>query len=425
MPTGVQQNVVALELEKVREKVPITFERENIFLNWLEERGEAVTVSGRLMRLPLQLVPGGQAQAFNPDGGDMGRGSFTGYDVAQVTPQFFDFCIEYSKLLMWATNQPQKAVANAVQREMDNAQKQFPSFLDKICQTSGNGVIGTITSVSGQVLTMAVPYGAALVFDNQTVQVYDTTLTINRGPFRVGNHDQIIAQTITADPATPLPAGTVATDVLVYAGLSGASPVGIFGIKYHHNNATTGTWLNLNRATYPTQLRTNRVNGGSGALVPQLPRLAINFILKSLGSNESRDKLQPTKMVGYWAVEQRAAWENLAITTSTVIKESGGGRATQYDALFADLQVSGMRMKVSANADQTRIDFFDLSHWGRAVMVPMGLHDVGGNTTWPVYGASGGLSSAELFYLVYGFQIWMDNPRSGAYIDALARPAGY
>jgi hypothetical protein len=24
-----------------------------------------------------------------------------------------------------------------------------------------------------------------------------------------------------------------------------------YGIKYHQNNATTGTWLNLNRATYP------------------------------------------------------------------------------------------------------------------------------------------------------------------------------
>jgi hypothetical protein len=426
MPTGVQQNVVALELEKVRDKVPITFERENIFLNWLEERGEAVTVSGRLMRLPLQLVPGGQAQAFNPDGGDMGRGSFTGYDVAQITPKFYDFCIEYSKLLMWATNQPQKAVANAVQREMENANKQFAAFLDKISQTSGNGVIGTVSSVSGQVLTMSVPYGAALVYDNQTVQVYDTTLTTNRGSFRVGNHDQVIAQTITADPSTPLPVGTVATDVIVYAGLSGASPVGIFGIKYHHNNATTGTWLNLNRATYPTQLRTNRVNGGNGALVPQFPRLAFNFILKSLGSNESRGNLnKPGKLTAYWNVEQRAAWENLAITTSTVVKEGAGGRANQYDGLFSDLQLSGVPAKISANADQTRIDFFDLSHWGRAVMLPMGLHDVGGNTTWPVYGASGGLSAAELFYLVTGFEIWMDNPRSGAYIDALNRPAGY
>lgn len=426
MPGGVQANVVALELEKVREKVPLTFERENILLNMIEERGEAVTVSGRLMRLPLQLIPGGQAQAFNPDGGDMGRGSFTGYDVAQVTPKFYDFAIEYSKLLMWATKQPQQAVANAVQREMENANKQFATFMDKIFQTSGNGVIGTIASVAGQVLTMSVPFGAALVFDNQTVQVYDTTLTTNRGSFRVGSHDQIVAQSITADPSTPLPAGTVATDVLVYAGLGGAQPVGILGLKYHHNNATTGTWLNLNRATYPFQLRTNRVNGNNSALTPQIPRLAYNFIRKSLGSNEGRDKRKPSKLIAYMNVEQEAAWENLAITTSTIVKEGAGGRADSYDGLFSgNLTMSGVPIKTSVNADQTRIDFLDLSHWGRAVMLPMGLHDVGGNTVWPVYGASGGLSAAELFYLVYGMEPWIDSPRSGAFSDNLARPSGY
>lgn len=426
MPTGFQSNVVALELEKVREKVPIMFEREDILLNMVEERGESVTVSGRLMRLPLQLIPGGQAQAFNPDGGDMGRGSFTQYDVAQVTPKFYDFAIEYSKLLMWATKQPQQAVANAVQREMENANKQFATFLDKIFQTSGNGVIGTIASVSGQTLTMSVPFGAALVYDNQTVQVYDATLTTNRGNFRVYSHDQIISQTITADPSTALPAGTVATDVLVYAGLSGSQPVGMLGLKYHQNNAVTGTWLNLNRATYPFQLRTNRVNGNNSALTPQIPRLAYNFIRKSLGSNEGRDKRKPSKLIAYMNVEQEAAWENLAITTSTIVKEGAGGRADAYDGLFSStLTMSGVPMKTSVNADQTRIDFLDLGHWGRAVMVPMGLHDVGGNTVWPVYGASGGLSAAELFYLVYGFEPWVDNPRAGSYSDNLARPSGY
>jgi hypothetical protein len=428
MPAGLQQNVVALELEKVRDKVPITFEREDILLNMIEERGESVVVSGRLMRLPLQLIPGGQGQAFNPDAGDMGRGSFTGYDVAQITPKFYSFAIEYSKLLMWATNQPQKAVANAVQREMENATKQFATFLDKLFQTSGNGVIGTIApgGVAGQTLTMAVPFGAALVYDNQTVQVYDTTLTINRGSFRVGSHDQVIGQTITADPTTPLPGGTIAGDVLVYAGLAGAQPAGMLGLKYHQNNATTGTWLNLNRATYPFQLRTNRVNGGAGALVPQFYRLAYNFIRKSLGSNESRGNRNPSKLIAYMNVEQEAAWENLAITTSTVIKEGAGGRANQYDGLFSgNLQASGVPFKTSTNADQTRIDILDLSHWGRAVMLPVGLVDWGGQTTWPIYAASGGLSAAEIFYLATGFEPWVDSPRHGAFVDNLSRPSGY
>ena len=45
------------------------------------------------------------------------------------------------------------------------------------------------------------------------------------------------------------PGGLANGDVIVHDGLSGAQPVSLFGIKYHQNVATTGTWLNLNRAT--------------------------------------------------------------------------------------------------------------------------------------------------------------------------------
>ncbi len=64
---------------------------------------------------------------------------------------------------------------------------------------------------------MTVPSGAALVYVGQTIQVYDTTLTTNRGSCNVVAADPITAQTITVDS---LPAGTVATDVIVHDGLS-------------------------------------------------------------------------------------------------------------------------------------------------------------------------------------------------------------
>ena len=89
-------------------------------------------------------------------------------------------------------------------------------------QTAGNGVLGTISSVSGTTLTMNTPPGAALVYVGQTIQVYDTTLTTNRGSCNVVSADPISpTQTITVDS---LPAGTIATDVIVHDGLSGAQP---------------------------------------------------------------------------------------------------------------------------------------------------------------------------------------------------------
>src|SRR6266850_1558961 len=371
MPAQANANVVALQLEKVRDKVPLLYERDDILLIMIQQRGDVEKVSSRNMRLPLQVNPGGKAGSYNADGGDLGRGSGTAYDVAQVSPIFFRFAIEITKLVEYATNGRERAVENAAKREVANGMKQFRAFLDKLMQTAGNGVLGTINSIASTTFTMAVPGGA------------------------------------------------VANDVIVHDGLSGAQPVSLFGIKYHHNAATTGTWLNLNRATYPVQLQTPRVNAGNAALTPSNVRLAINKVRKSLGINHV------SKLIAYMAVEQEHAWENLGITVSQIIKEGGNGDGNDLDLLFSGRKtMSGIPIKYSANADQTRVDFLDLSHWGRAVLKDIDFYEVNGNTVFPIYGASGGLAASFIFYFDTAFQVWDDSPRTGAFIDTLARPSG-
>src|SRR5208283_3171765 len=334
---------------------------------------------------------------------------------------FFRFAIEITKLVEYATTGRERAIENAAKREVANGMKQFRSFLDKLIQTAGNGVLGTISAVNGTTFTMTVPYGAALVYPGQTIQIYDTTLTTNRNiaasvTTNVVTADPITTQQITVDN---VPTGTVATDVIVHDGLSGAQPVSLYGIKYHQNNATTGTWLNLNRTTYPIQLATPRVNAGNAALTPANVRLAINKVRKSLGINHL------SKLIAYMAVEQEHAWENLGITVSSIIKE-GGGNANDLDLLFTGRKtMSGIPIKSSVNADQTRVDFLDLAHWGRAVLKDIDFYEVNGNTVFPIYGASGGLAASYIFYFDTSFQLFSDSPRSGAYIDTLARPSGY
>ena len=206
----------------------------------------------------------------------------------------------------------------------------------------------------------------------------------------------------------------------MHDGLSGAQPVSLFGIKYHQNAATTGTWLNLNRATYPVQLQTPRVNAGNAALTPSNVRLAINKVRKSLGINHV------AKLIAYMAVEQEHAWENLGITVSQIIKEGGNSDGNDLDLLFSGRKtMSGIPIKSSVNADQTRVDFLDLSHWGRAVLKDIDFYEVNGNTVFPIYGASGGLAASYIFYFDTAFQVWDDSPRTGAFIDTLARPSGY
>lgn len=420
MPAMSNSQTIAVQLEKVRDKVPLLYERDDVLLSMIQQRGDVEKVSSRAMRLPLQVNPGGKAGSYNADGGDLGRGSGTAYDVATISPVFYRFAVEITKLVEYATNAREKAVENAAKKEVANGMKQFRAFLDKLIQTAGNGVLGSIATggITGTTFTMNVPSGAALVYVGQTIQIYDSTLTTNRGTANVVACDPITAQTITVDV---VPAGTVAGDLLVHDGLSGAQPVSLFGIKYHQNNATTGTWMNLNRATYPVQLATPRVNGGNAALTPANVRLAINKVRKSLGIN------QVGKLIAYTSVEQEHAWENLGISISQIIKEGGATSGNgDLDLLFTGRKtMSGVPIKSSVNADQTRVDFLDLSHWGRAVMKDIDFFEIGGQTVFPIYGASGGLAASYIFYFDTGFQVFDDSPRSGAYIDALARPTGY
>jgi len=420
---------VALQLEKVRDKLPLLYERDDILLTMIQQRGDVERVSSRNMRLPLQIRPGGKAGLANLDGGDLGRGSGTTYDVAQVSPIFFRHAVQITKLVEYSTNAPEKAIENAAKREIKNAMGQFRAFLDKLMQTNGNGVLGTVGSIvttglpSGVAaqINLTTPPGAALFYYNQTIQFYDTTLTTNRNIA-----GSVTSNVVQVDPFNKfiqidaIPAGVVAGDAVVHDGLTGAQPVSLFGVPYHQTNATTGTWLNLNRATYPVELTTPHVAGNNAAITPGVVRLAINKVRKALGTN------QVGKLVAYTALEQENAWEQLGISISQIIKEGAGGRASDLDLLFTgELTMAGVPIKSSINANQARVDFLDLSHWGRAVMQEIDFYDVGGQTVFPIYGASGGLAAAYIFYFVTGFQVWNESPRSGAYIDSLAIPTGY
>src|SRR6185437_10256514 len=114
------------------------------------------------------------------------------------------------------------------------------------------------------------------------VQVYDSTLTTNRGTATVTAVTKSLggAQTITV---SAVPAGTVATDVLVVDGVSGAAPTFIYGIPYHHNTATTGTWMGISRAN-PYAVA-NGINANNAALTLPPVRLAYNQIRQAVGAD--------------------------------------------------------------------------------------------------------------------------------------------
>jgi hypothetical protein len=405
--------VVALQLEKVRPKLPILYERDDTFFSLIQKR-DVERVSTRTARIPLQVQPGGAFGYASFDGGDLGRGSGTSYDYAQITPVGIRFAVEITKLVEYATDASDKAVENAAKRNVADAMKQFRRDIDASLQTAGNGVFGTVASVAGSVITLNnTPFGARLLHENQVVQVYDATLATNRGSCTITAVTKSLGgpQTIAV---SAVPAGTVATDVIVVDGVSGASPTFLYGIPYHHSTSTSGTWMGISRAN-PYAVA-NGVNAASANLTLPVVRLAYNQVRQAIGADALGNLL--------WHAHpsQVAAYEALGFAITEVMTQ---GQTGDLDLLFKNKTLGGVKIKENIHADTTRMDLINTETWGRVEWLPIDYYEVGGTTVFPVYGASGGIAASYLFYLVTGVQFFIDNPRAVSSVTGLTLPAGY
>ena len=414
----VESQVAALELEKVLPKIRVLFERDDKFYANIKKR-DVEKISNRQMRVPLELRPGGSFQYFNPDGGDLGRGGGPTFDKAVLNSVFLSENIEYTKLTQWATDDARKAVVNSVRRLTATALDEMRRQLDSQMMQAGDGVIGTVTSDApaggSNVISLTTDgFGARLMRFGQKVQVWDTTLTTNRGSGTITQWD-VENKVISL---TPQVAGVLPTDKIVTDGLaSPASLPALFGVPYHHSNASTGTWLGFSRSTTP-EIRANRVNAGASALTLPLPRLAMNKIGNRVGmenSFEPRAWLHPC---------QQQAYEEIGQLVSIIQKASKEEGLNMYFG-GNNMQLAGAGVSPSYSWDKTRIDFVVNEVWGRAEILPIGFYTTDGRKIFEIRGASGGVAAAEIFYMVVGMQTFVSNPAACSYIDQLAVPVGY
>jgi hypothetical protein len=412
-----ERQVAALELEKVQKKITTLFERDDKFHSTIKKR-PVEKISNRLMRIPLEIRPGGNFQYFDPNGGDLGRGGGPTWDKATVQCVFMSENIEYTKLAEWATDDSGKSVVNAVRDMTAKAFDELRRQLDAQLMQSGTGVIGTITSVStsGGVDTYTCTtdgFGVRLMRFGQTVQVFDATLVTNRGSGSISMYDVENNQV----SVTPAIAGAVATDLIVVNGISApASIPGLLGVPYHDSNASTGTWLGFNRATTP-EIRASAVDGNNAALTLPLPRLAINKIGNRLGQDNG---IAP---VAWMHPCQAQAYEEIGQLVSIIQKQNKSEGLNMY--FGENMQMAGASVKTHFNWDKTRIDFITESVWGRGEILPLGFYSTDGRKIFEIRGPSGGVMTADIFYLVVGMQTFVNNPAGCSYIFDLQVPPGY
>lgn len=408
--------VEALELERVIPKIRTVFERDDKFYSNIKKR-DVERISNRQMRIPLELRPGGAFQYFNADGGDLGRGGAQTFDKAVLTSVFVSENIEYTKLAQWGTDDARKAIISSVRRLTATALDELRRQLDAQMMQAGDGVIGTVTTdtpaAGANVITLTTDgFGARLMRFGQTVQIFDSTLATNRGKGEITQWD-VENKTISI---TPQIAAVVAGDLVVTNGIAAPTSLpALFGVPYHHSNASTGTWLGFSRATTP-EIRSNRVNGASSALTLPLPRLAINKIGNRVGIDNN---FQPR---AWMHPAQKQAYEEIGQLVTQIYKQP---KEESLDLYFDSMSMAGAPVKPSYNWDKTRIDFVVDSVWGRGEILPVGFYTTDGRRIFEIRGASGGVTTADIFYMVVGMQTFVNNPAATAYIDALSVPSGY
>jgi hypothetical protein len=93
-------------------------------------------------------------------------------------------------------------------------------------------------------------------------------------------------------------------------------------------------------------------------------------------------------------VDMAAAWENVGMVVTSVIQNQLKGRvAGHVEEIGTRRRSQGVRSSAvpASTPSPGRIDGLCLKHWFRVENQPIDYYEVGGQTLFPTYGASGGL----------------------------------
>jgi hypothetical protein len=415
-------DVIATELEKVDgEKIGVAYDIEDTFYSEIE-KVSGKKVSSRAMRVPLKIRPGGKFGYYDINNGPLGTGDATKYEKGTLVCSHMRIAIQWTLEVELGTDSSTQAVIDAVRENLADGMDEFRRHTEAQLMQPGTGVLATVTTVntSAGVDTITATtdgYGVRLLRHGQRVSVYNAARTTNKtagGPVTISYID--VANSVIKIPSVT---GILATDVILPEGLTGVTPIALLGIPYHSSNATTGSWLGLDRGTNPEIVGT-RVDGGNAPLALPLGRLALNKMGERVGIKTAK-KLKPR----IWThPAQAAAYESLGNTVVMINK--GANKNESLDLYFGDnMSIAGVPMELSNLWNKKRMDFVLMSLYGRAVMKEPGFHSVAGRKQFEMRASDGSVATSSISYITADWQLYHKNPGVNTYIDNLAVPAGY
>lgn len=417
MAGGQNAQVVGYQLEKVLSKITRLFILDHLLFDKIK-KGDVETISSRAMRMPADMLQGGNLRQINPDAGPAGRGSAIVADYMQMTSVYFSFALEFSKLFEWATQGDEKAVVSAPKHNVEMAMDRMRQGIEAlIAGGDGSGTLDTVVGTTGN----AIQVNNANQFNDQ--QILQLSHGLGDVPYAT-----IQVLTTSASGSTQLinikgalPPGIVAGDLLLLDGSPGVQGGSLNGIQTFQSDSPVGTYLNIPKASYPDRLITPHVALAGKSVNQFFLRLLLQRIKRGLGVKLP----QSGGLMWHTGPDQTMAWEQVVTNVSVINWQELKGTSAP-DMLMKDTPstAAGRPILESDNALVGRWDGLCLDFWLRGETKSIGPLDFGGQTVFPTYSYDGSPALNSLTYLTCGFQIGNRNPRAGGYMDGAAIPNG-
>jgi hypothetical protein len=409
MPVGNVAAAVATQKEYVVPKLEKLALAQSKLWKYMKLNTKIKPISNRPARIPLQPLTAGKFRVGQFDGGDLGLGSGPQTVPATVSCVSFVQASQWTAQAEYTTDSDEKAIEDYVALLQSQQTETMAGYMDALLQTDGSNTLDTVVSVLGNVITVNNPNAFQ---DNQDIDFYSNLLDQGGTYLGTGTILSVDAINVQITMTTAPPAGVGANTRMLVSGSAGVSNSGINGLRALNVSGNTGTFMNVSKAAYPGKFSVPNFNA-PGTLTPALVRALLALIEISLGTEAMED----ASLTPHCNVDMAAAWENNSLLVQRQDVANTRGESGDMLPKRRMRTIGGYEAIINVRAKPGYIDFLALAHWFQVQSKSLSLYDVKGQTIFPTYGASGGISAAMLMYLVIMLQIASVQPRLNAYIS--------
>jgi hypothetical protein len=388
------------------------------------KRGEVTNIGERDFRIPFKKTFGGRVGKYDPQMGDMGRGTQMTGDV--MIQSYFNLRLnfEMDMLAIKATQDRKIAIQDPFKDAVANGFFEFKLYRDKFYHSDGTAILATATAhsaVSGtSVYTLNSAFGAQRLRRGQYVTVYNpgNTAALSSSVLYITALNTQ-GKTITLSGVVP---GAAATDNIEFEGVSGSAPAGIRGLYYWINSATSGTTAGVDRALEPTII-SKSVDASGGPLLAELVMALYHRILNDRGEVGNG-------LLGIVAPAQQAyVYSNVMSIQNYDISKSSVQAVDRLPALKGkkSFMWGDVPHYVDIHQSQTRADYIIPDMWGIARLDEEKFFQTPGTSQrfFPLYGGSGAPAAGVWFSLTCDENLYTIDPGAQGTIATLSTPALY